>query len=100
MGHVLTLELRAIGEVLLVSLVLGAGLPVLFSLGIRATAHAAGGAQERGGGPPHPAFRLLGALCFAVVLACVALGIAYVVAGGFGKELSFEHVYPTFVDES
>jgi hypothetical protein len=32
-----------------------------------------------------------------VVLLGILLGIAFIVAGGFGKALSFEHVYPTIV---
>jgi hypothetical protein len=43
--------------------------------------------------------RVLGVVCFAVVLACVALGITYIVASGVGKALSFEHVYPTLTDK-
>ena len=102
MGNTLTLALESLWKILAVGLLLGAGLPVLFSVGIRAMAHGAGGAAEvEGGGraTPHPAARVLGVLCFAVVLLCVALGIAFIVASGFGKALTFEHVYPTLVDE-
>jgi hypothetical protein len=42
---------------------------------------------------------VIGILCFAVVLAAVALGIIYIVASGFGKALSFDHIYPTLVDK-
>ncbi|MEU2350988.1 hypothetical protein [Modestobacter sp. NPDC049651] len=103
--HVLGLELQALGKILLVGLLLGAGLPVLFSAGIRAMAWGTGGEAEThpdGGAAavPHPLGRVLGVLCFAVVLACVALGITYVVASGFGKTFSFEHVVPTLVDKS
>lgn len=79
-------------QVLLVGLLLGAGLPVLFAVGIRATAH--GGAVS-----PRPVGRALGIMCFAVVVLGVALGIAFIVAGGLGKELTFEHVYPTIRDK-
>jgi len=44
---------------------------------------------------PHPVGAALGVLCFAVVLAAVALGVTFVVASGFGKTLSFTHIYPT-----
>ena len=47
----------------------------------------------------HPVGRVLAALCFAVVLAGVALGITFIVASGFGKALSFENVYPTLIDK-
>jgi hypothetical protein len=43
---------------------------------------------------------VLATLCFAVVLAGVAVGLMYVVAAGQGKVLSFEHVYPTMVPKS
>jgi hypothetical protein len=44
--------------------------------------------------------RAVAVVCFAVVLVCVALGITYIVASGFGKALSFQHVVPTIVDKS
>ena len=103
--HVFGLEMKAIGQILLVGLVLGAGLPVLFSVGIRAMAWGAGGDAEthaagQAAAAPHPVGRVIGVVCFAVVLACVALGITYVVASGFGKVLSFDNVFPTLVDKS
>jgi hypothetical protein len=100
-GHVVNLELQALWKILAVGLLLGAGLPVLFSVGIRAMAYAAGGDAETGAATaPHPAGRLIGIACFAVVLLCVALGITFIVATGFGRTLSFEHVYPTIVPKS
>lgn len=84
-------------QVLAIGLLLGAGLPAVFALGIRSLAYGAGGAAEANGGAPHPVGRLLAGLCFAVVVAGVALGITIVVASGFGKEVSFEHGYPTLV---
>ncbi|CAN5306782.1 hypothetical protein BH09ACT12_BH09ACT12_36890 [soil metagenome] len=84
-------------KVLAVGLVLGAGLPAVFAFGIRSLAYGAGGEAEVAGGSPHPLGRLLAGLCFAAVVAGVALGITIVVASGFGREVSFEHVYPTLV---
>lgn len=71
-------------RVLAAGLLLGAGLPALFAFGIRAMASAT-----------HRAGRVVGIACFAVVVLGVLLGIAFIVAGGFGMELSFEHGYPT-----
>ncbi|MEZ0494017.1 hypothetical protein AB2L28_17410 [Kineococcus sp. TBRC 1896] len=88
----------ALWKILLVALVLGAGLPVLFSAGVRAMAHGAGGDAETDHAPGHPVGKVLAVVCFAVVVAVVVLGITFIVAGGFGKVLSFEHVYPTVVD--
>ena len=103
MGHTLALEASAAWRILLVSLVLGAGLPLLFAAGIRSMAYGAGGdaeAHSAGAAPAaHPVGRVVGLVCFAVVLLVVALGITYIVATGFGKVLSFEHVYPTITDK-
>ncbi len=43
--------------------------------------------------------RVLATVCFALVLAGVALGITFIVASGFGKQLSFANVYPTLIDK-
>lgn len=88
----LATETGMLGQVLLVSLVLGAGLPVLFGLGLRASAWGTGGdAEEHAAGAaprPHPLGRVLGVLCFALALAGVVLGITVVVASGLGYEVS------------
>jgi hypothetical protein len=89
----------ALWKILLVALVLGAGIPVLFSAGVRAMAWGAGGDAETSHEPGHPAGKVLAAVCFVIVLAVVAMGITYIVANGFGKTLSFEHVVPTIVDK-
>jgi hypothetical protein len=41
----------------------------------------------------------VGWLCFLIVVLGIVLGITYVVATGFGKTLSFEHIYPTIVSK-
>ncbi|WP_300080475.1 hypothetical protein [Propioniciclava sp.] len=64
--------LDAIWKVLLVGLVLGAGLPALFSLGVRQHAHGRRGAAY---------------VAYAVVGAAVVLGIAGIVAHGLGVKL-------------
>lgn len=102
--HVFATELRSIGQILLVSLVFGVGLPALFSAGVRALAWGSGGDAEVAGphgeaARAHPAGRVLAVVCFAVVVACIALALLYIVATGFGKELSFGHVYPTVVSK-
>jgi hypothetical protein len=102
MENTLTLAFAALWKILAVGLVLGAGLPVLFSAGIRALAYGAGGAAETAAGgtaPPHPIGRVLAAVCFALVLIAVALGLTFIIATGFGKQLSFEHIYPTLTDK-
>jgi hypothetical protein len=99
--HNVQFALEGAWKVLLAGLMLGAGLPALFALGVRSMAYGQGGDAEvhaAGSLPrPHPVGRAIGVLCFAVVLVAVALGITYIVATGFGKALSFDHMYPTIV---
>ena len=91
-------------RVLVASLVLGAGLPALFGLGVRALAYGAGGdaeVHETGvtGPTPHPIGTVAGWALFVVVVLAALLGITFIVASGFGKTLSFEHIFPTIVNK-
>jgi hypothetical protein len=91
-----------IWKILLYSLVLGAGLPVVYALGVRSlalgTAGEGGGATEVEASPRrNPVGTALAAICFLVVVAGVAVGLTYVIAAGKGEQLSFTHVYPTIV---
>jgi hypothetical protein len=102
--HNLGFALQGAWKVLLASLVLGAGLPILFGLGIRSLAWGAGGDAEAhtdgaAGPKANPIGTALGWLCFLIVVLGIALGITYIVATGFGKTLSFEHLYPTIVNK-
>jgi hypothetical protein len=85
--HNVTVALDSAWRVLVVCLLLGAGLPALFAAGIRALAR------------PAPTGRPVAYACFTVVLLGVALGLTFIVASGFGKALSFTHIYPTLVDK-
>jgi hypothetical protein len=91
--HNLGFALDGAWRVLLAGLLLGAGLPILFTLGIRSLAWSAAGAA------PRPLGRVVGYSLFGVVILGVLLGIAFIVATGFGKALSFEHVYPTIINK-
>jgi hypothetical protein len=100
--HNLGFALDGAWRVLLAGLLLGAGLPLLFAIGIRSLAWGAGGdaeVHESGvtGPTPHPLGTALGYLLFAIVVLGVLLGITFIVATGFGKVVSFEHLYPTTV---
>jgi hypothetical protein len=87
-------------KVLFAGLVLGAGLPAVFALGIRSLAWGTGGAAEVDtSAQPHPLGRVLFGLCLLVVIAGIALGLTIIISTGFGKAVSFEHVYPTIVDK-
>jgi hypothetical protein len=104
MGHTLSLEWDAVWRITLVSLILGAGLPALFAFGIRAMAWGTGGEAEihaagTAAPAPHPLGRAVAFACFAIVVLVVALGIVFIVASGFGKELDFSTIYPTIHDK-
>jgi hypothetical protein len=86
-------------KVLLAGLILGAGLPALFALGIRSMAWGAGGDAEVSHARPNPMGKALAYVLFAVVILGVLLGITFIVASGFGKTISFDHVFPTIVDK-
>ena len=97
MGDNLGFALDGAWQVLFYGLVLGAGIPLVFAFGIRALAYGAGGEATTTHGDVHPVGKVLAGVCFALVVAAIALGITVIVASGFGKEVSFEHVFPTLV---
>lgn len=94
--HMFSLFLTAIGQVALVGVIVGAGLPALFSVGIRALAYGAGGDAETSHEAGHPIGTVIAYICFALVVACIGLGIAIVVSSGLGYRVDFSHVIPTF----
>jgi hypothetical protein len=98
-----SLFLHDIWKVLIYSLVLGAGLPVVYALGVRASALGTVGADGMEAATVrrrHVLGRTVAGICFAVVLAGIGLGLAYIWASGHGEQLSFDHVFPTFVPKS
>jgi len=97
-----TLFLEAAGQVALVALLLGAGLPALFALGVRSFTLA--GAAGTGDSEtttqsrlPAPLLRVIGALCYVLVVVAVVLGLSLIIATGFGQQISFEQFPPAFV---
>lgn len=99
-----SLFLEAAGQVALAALLLGAGLPALFAVGVRsflvAGATSAPGADGETIEPsriPAPLLRTIGVLCFVIVVAAVAIGLTIIIATGFGQELSFDNFVPTLV---
>ena len=89
--------------VLIMSLVLGAGLPVLYTVGLRVLAVGSVTGSTEGiveGAPPrrpNVLAKTLAVICFVVVLVGVLVGLSYIVAAGQGDKLSFDHIFPTFV---
>jgi hypothetical protein len=94
----------AASKVVFWGLILGAGLPALFAVGVRSmvVAQDPQGAMEAGVKTllPPAVGRAFAVLCFVLVVLAVALGLAVIVAAGLGKQVSFEHVFPTFVPKS
>ncbi|MFT3875867.1 MAG: hypothetical protein QM708_05520 [Propioniciclava sp.] len=86
----------AVGEVLVISLLVGAGLPALFAFGMRAYAYGEGGAAVVDGGPHHLIGKVVGIACFVLVVAIILLGLAVIVSSGFGYHVSFDGVLPAF----
>ncbi len=96
------LALEAAWKVLYVGLLLGAGMPILFALGVRllsgpaVTAEGDVAVDSR----PSAVSRVLAWVCFAVVAYGVLVGLLVIIGAGQGKVLSFEHVFPTLVPKS
>jgi hypothetical protein len=71
--------LESIGTVLLVGLVLGAGLPAIFGVGMLAYSHGAGGEEaDHLIHKPIPALKYLGILLFVFVGFVIVTGVAWI----------------------
>ncbi len=75
------INLDALWKIIVIGLLLGAGLPALFAVGLRAlsagTADGPDGQQTVGGG--NAVGRVAAGLCFAIVLAAIGWGIYSIV---------------------
>jgi hypothetical protein len=69
----------AVFQIIVAGLIIGAGLPTLFSLGVRLNAEGVG-ATEHGGttSGKNPALNALSWVIFAVVLAAVVIGVLFI----------------------
>lgn len=85
----LVLAVDGAWKVLIIGLVIGAGLPVLFALGVRSYAYSVedgtAGQSPTGNRQVH---RLASVICFALVVLGVLAGIGAIVASGFDVEIS------------
>jgi hypothetical protein len=95
-GYDLKFAAEAIWKVGVASLVLGAGVPIVFAAGIRALAWGSADGLELPGAKPNPLGRILGGLIFLIVAYAIAAGIVYVIATGKGAnyDITFKHVIP------
>jgi hypothetical protein len=101
---VTTLQLLFEGasEVFVAGLVFGAGLPFVYAIALRvltigSTAYADPSGEIHS--TPRMSSRLFSGALIAVVVAGIVVGMMIIVATGFGKEVSFENIYPTIVDK-
>ncbi len=95
----LNLALGGAWKVLAAGLVLGAGLPLIFGIGLRALSM---GATTTGDGTNAKATamgKVLFAICLAVVFIGIALGLLFIIASGFGKQLTFDGIIPVLVSK-
>jgi hypothetical protein len=95
-GYDLKFAAETIWKVAVASLILGAGLPVLFSTGIRSLAWGTGGEANVSDARPNPAGKILAYVIFLVAAYVVVSGIVYIIATGKGSnyDITFRHVIP------
>ena len=84
------IDFTALGQIIVVGLLAGAGLPAIFAIGLRALSmgsHSAQTAGAGGGGDSEqivggsPAGIAIAAVCFVIVLAAIGYGIYLIVSG-------------------
>jgi hypothetical protein len=92
----LKFAVETIWKVGVASLVLGAGLPILFAVGIRSLAWGSGGEAEAAPARANPLGKVLAGVIFLIVAYAIAAGIVYIIATGKGAnyDITFKHVIP------
>jgi hypothetical protein len=100
--NTLQLVLQGASKVFVAGLVFGAGLPFVYAVALRVlTIGSTSYADETGEihSTPKMSSRLFAGLLIAVVVAGVVVGMMIIVATGFGKEVTFDTIYPTITDK-
>lgn len=97
MINTLLLALEGAWHVLLAGVLLGAGLPAIFALGIRALSYGVGADVDATDHEPHPFAKVLAGICFGIVILAILLGITLIVSSGFGMKVVFDGIVPSFV---
>ncbi|AQP46843.1 hypothetical protein BW730_04170 [Tessaracoccus aquimaris] len=92
----LWLALEGAWHVLLAGLLLGAGLPTIFALGVRALSYGVGADVDATDHTPHPVGKVLAGVCFGIVILAIVVGIGTIVASGLGMRVVFDGIIPTF----
>ena len=81
-------------RVLVTCLILGAGLPSLYTVGLRQLALADGTSATPTRSANPLLHRVLAYVLFAVVLLAILLGLTYIVAHGLGYSVTFDGLLP------
>lgn len=76
-------------EVLIIGMILGAGVPSIFALGLRAMSYGAVRGQDTANHRPNMFARVVAICCFAIVIAAILIGITIIVSDGLGMKLNF-----------
>ncbi len=97
--NMIPLAIEGAWKVLAAGLVLGAGLPILYAVAVRGMALAQGAGAVVGRQAKKPIGRVVAILCLLVIVLAAAYAISFIVATGLGKQVTFEHVVPWFVDK-
>lgn len=91
------LSLEGAWELLRNGFVLGAGLPIIFALGVRLWSGSEAAATDGTATASEPSIgsRIAAVVCFLLVVYAVVAGIEIIVAAGLGKVVTFDHIIPT-----
>jgi hypothetical protein len=101
-GYDLKFAAETIWKVALASLILGAGLPVLYASGIRSLAWGSGGNAEVTHARPNPIGKVVAGVIFLIVAYAIISGIVYVIATGKGSnyDITFKNLIPEIQKKS
>jgi hypothetical protein len=101
-GYDLKFAAETIWKVALASLILGAGLPILYASGIRSLAWGTGGDAEVGQQRSNPFGKVLAGVIFFIVAYAIISGIIYIIATGKGAnyDITFKNLYPEIQKKS
>ena len=95
-GYDFKFAAEALWKVAAASLILGAGLPILYATGIRSLAWGSGGDAEVDRARPNPFGKVLAAVIFLIVAYAIVSGIVYIIATGKGSnyDITFQNLIP------
>ena len=101
-GYDLQFAAETIWKVAVASLILGAGLPVLYATGIRSLAWGSGGDAEVTQARPNPIGKALAGVIFLIVAYAIVSGIVYIIATGKGSnyDITFKNLIPEIQKKS